>query len=86
MNGAHRDPGTLVLSSPADIAGASLLDIAPTVLAVMGIPAPPMEGRALLGASGAATAPLEYTAVPAPYSEEQEAQIEERLRALGYFE
>ena len=41
MNGTHRDPGVVFLSQAAELAGASLLDIAPTVLAVMGVQAPP---------------------------------------------
>ena len=89
MNGTHRDPGVVFLSQAAELAGASLLDIAPTVLAVMGVQAPPMEGRALLGFSdGIVVEPFPDSFVPeaAPYTPEEEAQIEERLRALGYFE
>lgn len=87
MNGTHRDPGVLFLSEPASIQGAGLQDIAPTVLAAMAVPAPPMEGRALLGdLPGAGATPSNFTAQPSPYTPEEEALIEERLRALGYFE
>lgn len=88
MNGTHRDPGSILLSAPAALEGASLLDIAPTVLAVLGVEGPAMEGRSLVESTNAqvATAAHDFAAKPAPYTPEEEAQIEERLRALGYFE
>jgi len=85
MNGNHRDPGVLLLNRPCVAESASLLDVAPTVLAALGATAPPMEGRALLGGSvesAASAAPRER----APYTAEQEKMIEDRLRALGYYE
>jgi predicted AlkP superfamily phosphohydrolase/phosphomutase len=88
MNGTHRDPGVVLLSQPADLAGAGLQDIAPTVLAAMGVPAPPMEGRSLLGASPESDAAPQYTSQrsPPPTRPRRRPSIEERLRALGYFE
>lgn len=88
MNGTHRELGVLFLSVPAGCAGASLLDIAPTVLAAMGVAGPPMEGRDLIGggATPEASVTTDFAVAASPYSAEEEAQIEARLRALGYFE
>lgn len=87
MTGNHRPTGVLFLSKSTPCGAARLEDIAPTVLAELGIPGPPMDGTSLLG---------EYTGhdlakKPAPagasgYSSEQEREIEKRLRDLGYFE
>lgn len=42
-------PGMLAMNRPYQSAGASLLDLAPTILAALNVPAPPvMEGRPLL--------------------------------------
>jgi predicted AlkP superfamily phosphohydrolase/phosphomutase len=85
MNGNHRDPGVLFLNRPCGAESASLLDLAPTVLAALGMAAPPMEGRALLGGS-VENAEAAVPGERAPYTAEQEKMIEDRLRALGYFE
>jgi predicted AlkP superfamily phosphohydrolase/phosphomutase len=86
MNGTHRPTGILLLSAPVEAASARLEDVAPTVLACLGVPGPPMDGRSLIGlmAPGEATSGVERAA--APYTREQERAIEERLRGLGYFE
>ena len=85
MNGNHRPEGVLFLSEPVTAANASIEDIAPTVLARLGVAGPPMDGRSLLDGttcvSDAGTSP-EKT----PYTDKEEALIEKRLRALGYFE
>jgi len=86
MNGTHRDPGVVFWSQPAALAGASLRDIAPSVLAAMAQPAPPMQGRSLFGGESIGADATAYATSPAPYTPEEEALIEERLRALGYFE
>ncbi len=85
MNGNHRDTGVLFLSEKAAVQQASLADIAPTVLAVLGVAGPPMDGSPLLGAA--------QPEVPGPgtldeqgYTHDEEAQIEARMRALGYYE
>ena len=44
MNGTHRDPGVLLLSAPVTAKSASLADIAPTVLSVLGASCPPSTG------------------------------------------
>lgn len=77
--------------------GAQIIDIAPTVLYALGEPVPEdMDGRVLYdmfsptfrdGASaesGAAAAVLDAT--QSAYSADEEREIEERLRALGYLD
>ncbi|MBX3178878.1 MAG: alkaline phosphatase family protein [Candidatus Hydrogenedentes bacterium] len=85
MNGTHRDPGVLLLSSPVAAKSASLADIAPTVLSVLGASCPPLDGRPLIGAAAAGDAAAR-PAWAAPYTPEEEAIIATRMRALGYFE
>jgi arylsulfatase A-like enzyme len=54
--------------------GISLLDVAPTVLSLLGVPIPTdMEGKALL-----------LRKSDSAYSEEDEEEVKERLRGLGY--
>jgi predicted AlkP superfamily phosphohydrolase/phosphomutase len=89
MNGTHRDPGVLLLSRPISAGAASLADIAPTVLSVIGVAGPPMDGVPLLGATvekEAREGRADRPAWAAPYTEAEEAIIAERMRALGYFE
>ena len=87
MNGVHRPTGVLFLSEPSPVGRATLCDVAPTVLAAMGVPAPPMEGTSLFGIGPAASDnALSENAPRAPYAPEDERIIEDRLRALGYFE
>jgi predicted AlkP superfamily phosphohydrolase/phosphomutase len=80
---------------PADDLTASLYDIAPTALHLAGCPLPDMDGKVLMdllpeehrGTSRtvSGTLPLAGEGVEAkPYSAEEEAQIEESLRNLGY--
>jgi predicted AlkP superfamily phosphohydrolase/phosphomutase len=85
MTGTHRPVGVLLLSVPTDARIARLEDVAPTVLACLGVPGPPMDGRSLIGevaSSGAAP----HGRPEMRYTAEQERAIEERLRGLGYFE
>ena len=99
--GDHRMEGMIVASGPgfrqgATPQGANLLDIAPTVLHLMGVPVPadmdarvlaeildpalvPANGSVHAGASGG-----EESAVPVAYSEEEDAEIQQRLADLGY--
>jgi len=86
MNGNHRPEGVLMLSEPIADRPVSLLDVAPTVLSVMGVPAPAMEGRSLLGEGPTAADAGAAVRPEAPYSPTEEREIEERLRALGYLE
>jgi predicted AlkP superfamily phosphohydrolase/phosphomutase len=101
--GTHRMNGIFFLRGPgvqpgAQVEGAGLIDVAPTVLALMGVPIPSMmDGRAL---STALTAEMRNNlhiafsdqvesagAEPAGpvLSEQEEKIIRERLEALGYF-
>jgi arylsulfatase A-like enzyme len=78
MNGTHRPDGVLVategLTLPVERRGsASIVDLAPTLLAAMGLA---WDGR-LDG---------ESLAAPRAYSPEEEAEVAARLRALGYLE
>ena len=85
MAGNHRPTGVFMVSEPIVSGAASISDIAPTVLAAMNVSGPPMEGTPLLGSyddSGGAM-PAEERAC---YTHAQEAEIERRLRELGYFE
>lgn len=85
MTGNHRPTGIFMLSEPAVSGAASLLDVAPTVLAVMGVPGPPMEGTPLVGIYEES---LTVAGRPEPtrYGDAEEDEIERRLRNLGYFE
>lgn len=85
MNGTHRDTGVLLLSNNTDATSASLADIAPTVLSVIGVPGPSMDGRSLLGTHGSATT-IEHSVEPFDFTEAEEAAMTERMRALGYLE
>ncbi len=100
-SGMHRDYGMLVMSGPgirpgAEIEGAVIQDIAPTVLHVMGLPVPSdMDGQVLEDAfaEGFMDAyPLQVAESSGDdrmsdevgYTEEGEKEILERLRGLGY--
>jgi len=87
MTGNHRPIGIFALSLPTPAHECSLLDVAPTVLAALGVDAPPMEGRPLLTDYRTAAAPtVEFKAGAHAYSAAESAAVEERLRHLGYFE
>lgn len=101
--GTHRMNGIFFLHGPgvkrgAGVEGAGLIDIAPTVLGLMGVPIPTnMDGHVLSTAlSGELTQDLKISFVDPeqPIStepsgsvldEEEEKIIRERLEALGYF-
>ena len=101
--GDHRMEGVLIASGPAfrpgaAPRGATLLDIAPTVLHLLGVPVPAdMDGRvvteildpALVPAppaevAASSTTPGEPVPAPAAYTEEEDAAIQQRLADLGY--
>lgn len=84
LAGNHRPYGVCFLSEPVSAGAAALQDIAPTVLASLGVPAPPMDGTPLLGTAAAGR--FAHCASEAAYTPSQERDVEERLRALGYFE
>lgn len=86
MTGTHRDPGILLASCPITRGNPGLEDIAPTVLAEVGVPGPAMDGAPLWGDAIPATAAVPRATAPRTYTEEEERVLEERLRALGYLE
>ncbi len=99
-SGVHEPDGVLVLSGPAvrgthgvDAAEADIVDVGPTVLGLLGIAAPPwMEGKArdeLVVLPPLVPAPNDVAgpAGAAPsVTHDQEREIEEHLRTLGYEE
>jgi hypothetical protein len=88
MNGVHRPNGVLFLSEPVAAVQASIADIAPTILARLGVAGPAMDGQSLWG-DAASAPPIQVecnVGEPAGYTPEEERVIEARLRALGYFE
>ncbi|QDT74107.1 alkaline phosphatase family protein [Lacipirellula limnantheis] len=101
-SGSHRDNGIFLAEGPEVIAGkaisgARIIDMAPTILHLLGVPTPAdMDGRALIEVlEGEAASPLEIGAaagvVAEPdeagtYTEEDKVVINERLRALGYID
>ena len=98
--GSHTLDGILVASGPMIrpglVSGARLVDLFPTILAWLGLPIPAYsDGRVLQAAFAHDLAPIvqageEGDAVAAAprrdgaYSEAETAEIEDRLRALGY--
>ena len=102
-SGTHRDMGIFIAQGPmipagSVIEGARLMDIAPTLLYLLGEPIPnDMDGRALTRAldpafvegretvSGPATSQTAGSE-DATYSTEDEAEISKRLQELGYLE
>jgi predicted AlkP superfamily phosphohydrolase/phosphomutase len=102
--GDHRMNGIFVASGPAFRPGAALgrdatlLDIAPTLLQLLGVPVPAdMDGRVLTEVLDPAVVPLSTTsepeaiaaptdAEPAPvaYTDAEDAAIQQRLADLGY--
>ena len=100
--GSHRHEGVVVLSGPAVAQGApvqgKLVDVAPTMLYLLGeaIPAD-LEGRILVEALRPEllderppayddSAPAEFAPERAELEEEGAAEVERRLRGLGYLE
>lgn len=98
----HRLEGVLLargdgIKAGADIGRLSLLDAAPTILHLMGLPVPEaMDGHVatqMLEGDFLQARPPAYSGIdiakepippPGPYTEEEEAAVRERLRALGY--
>ncbi len=98
--GDHRLEGVLIASGPAfrqgaKPEGATLLDIAPTVLHLLGVPVPAdMDGRVLEeildpsvvapAASPTDVSPPSSEPVAVAYTDEEDAAIQQRLADLGY--
>jgi predicted AlkP superfamily phosphohydrolase/phosphomutase len=96
-SGCHRLHGVFIGSGPAfaagSIVGARIIDLAPTILHILGVPVPAdMDGRVLADALAPdLQARAVETSVAAGHAVEQvdltpeeQAEVEERLRALGY--
>jgi predicted AlkP superfamily phosphohydrolase/phosphomutase len=101
--GTHRLHGILIgrgsmLKTHAEIENAKLIDIAPTLLYMLGVPVPAdMDGKVLTSIfrsdflaahplqAGDASGVSEANRTSG-YTDEESAKVEERLRALGYLE
>lgn len=101
VSGMHREEGLFIafgskVKEGISIAGAKIIDLAPTILYAMKVAIPEgMDGRVLLEIfepSYVASTPLRYqkpSAMEAPpyrYTEEEREEIEARLRSLGYLD
>ncbi|NIN68139.1 MAG: hypothetical protein GTO63_26215 [Anaerolineae bacterium] len=101
-SGGHGQYGVLLAKSPhikrcQDIGTAEIADVAPTILHLAGLPVPEyMDGKVveeMLEEEFLRKNPVRESShlagpimEPVPYSKEEEATIEERLRGLGYVE
>ena len=101
--GTHRLYGIVVARAPVfqfgkQIENSRLIDIAPTILHLLGVPVPEdMDGKVLASAfrpdflaehpvkAGAASGSSDGDR-PSGYTDEESAKVEERLQALGYLE
>jgi predicted AlkP superfamily phosphohydrolase/phosphomutase len=99
LSGCHRREGVIFAKGPsvatgAFIQGAEIIDVAPTVLALMGLPLlPDFDGKVLqeltVGIEGIQVEKTEgglQSIEPEVYSEEEAKQVEDLLRGLGYIE
>ena len=97
VRGTHRLQGVLLAAGPSfraggEVSGATLADITPTLLQVLGLPVPTyMDGRPLaeMLTAGTPAATDESDAERADvsagdYDEDEAALVEKRLRDLGY--
>lgn len=99
--GHHHREGVLVAAGPGvrpgEVTGARLADLAPTVLALLGLPvSPTMDGHVLVGLFASPlvqsyevapqTGDRESSEEQSGYTEEEAAQVAARLSALGYLE
>jgi predicted AlkP superfamily phosphohydrolase/phosphomutase len=99
---SHRLDGLLILNglgigAPKEIEGAQIIDVAPTVLHLLGLPVPQdMDGRVMVEALEPSYLSVHPVQTGAPtdeegsaafeYSSEEIQKVEESLRALGYID
>ncbi len=102
VNGDHLPNGILIARGPlfkrgAKIVGARLMDLAPTILHILGVPVPTdMEGKVLDDlfireyAKEVVYIDRDTDVLSQPtlveYSEDARARIEDRLKGLGYLD
>jgi predicted AlkP superfamily phosphohydrolase/phosphomutase len=106
LPGTHRPEGVVALQGaslpPGRNLNANLIDVTPTILALLGLPVPPhIEGAPIVGEAKNAETPAGFTpfrhdaaesAIDGPhrrpfeYSSEEQEIIEQRLADLGYLE
>lgn len=103
MSGDHRPDGLVMIQGAGcrrghRLEGARIIDLAPTILALMGLPVPgDMDGRVLAEAFEESMAPLSVTHAVSPsgregappsegYTEPEAREVSERLRRLGYLD
>ena len=84
MAGTHRPEGILLTSEPIQAAYAALEDIARPFWRGWACPDRPWMARR--SGRRARTVRLAHNAAETPYTLEEEALVEARMRALGYFE
>ena len=98
-SGHHQREGVIFAKGPcialgASVQGAEIIDLAPTILALVGLPLlPEFDGKVLkeltVGIEDIRVEDAEVGLLPgAPevYSEEEARQVEDLLRGLGYIE
>jgi predicted AlkP superfamily phosphohydrolase/phosphomutase len=93
-SGCHRLHGVFIACGPGiahgEISGTRIIDLAPTILHLMNVPVPDdMDGRVLKEMLITQRPVEKQAAVPASHAQqdltaEEAAEVEERLRALGY--
>lgn len=93
--GAHRQAGIIAAAGgrtvPGKLGERAIADVPATVLAFSGVPAPELDGSAILEISGrpvtfAGGKTKERTAVSPELSDEDQEHIAQHLRDLGYIE
>lgn len=99
-SGSHRDDGIFLAHGPGIAAGrqvedAKIIDFAPTILHLLGVPTPEdMDGQLLADIfdneqqeqTTAATSARVTSSDDGSYSEDEQRKIAERLRSLGYID
>lgn len=86
LNGQHHPKGILCITEKIKLEEASIMDIAPTIASILGIPCPPLDGKPLIGDI---TIDREYSETIqeeetlSPY---EEWLLVRQMKELGYWE